>query len=63
LQVSRNQRVCDHVFKSDLLAVLERCGFCGREIDSEGKICEGNGTCRCQLVFFSLIILSQQIFP
>lgn len=39
-QVSRNQRVCDHVFKSDLLAVLERCGFCGGEIDSEGKICK-----------------------
>ncbi|XP_022798833.1 tensin-like isoform X3 [Stylophora pistillata] len=32
---------CDHVFKSDLLAVLEKCGFCGREIDSEGKICKG----------------------
>ncbi|XP_078345684.1 tensin-3-like isoform X5 [Oculina patagonica] len=40
-QVSRSQRLCDHVFKSDLLAVLEKCGFCGGEIaDSEGKICE-----------------------
>ncbi|KAJ7389211.1 Tensin-3 [Desmophyllum pertusum] len=39
-QVSRNQRLCDHVFKSDLLAVLEKCGFCGEDIDTDGKICE-----------------------
>ncbi|XP_073230712.1 tensin-3-like isoform X7 [Porites lutea] len=40
-QVNRNQRLCDHVFKSDLLALLEPCGFCGKDIDGEGKICKG----------------------
>ena len=30
------------MFKSDLLALLQPCGFCGEEIDSEGKICEGD---------------------
>nr|XP_058962535.1 tensin-1-like isoform X3 [Pocillopora verrucosa] len=40
-QESKDHNSCDHVFKSDLLAVLEKCGFCGQEIDSLGKICEG----------------------
>lgn len=37
---NRNQRLCNHVFKSDLLALLQPCGFCGEDIESEGKICK-----------------------
>lgn len=39
-QVNRNQHLCDHVFKSDLLALLQPCDFCGEDINTEGKICK-----------------------
>ena len=50
------------MFKSDLLALLQPCDFCGKEIDSEGKICEGDNLNNASLFKVASIFPSYDLY-